>query len=550
MASKARLAVPSVNGDGHITANQISADQTITPAPNEPTKPFVTGIWSNNGKVEIEFHVGGRVIVHDRLNAAEAAARNKFAQMVIGHDAMADNPWNMSLDDVSEMVRERYQEMRDRPDDNAPNADDQADEPWPCDISKTELAATDPEIVEEAAEILRQPNLLEIICDDISQIMAGETNLVRLLYLFGVSRLLEKPLSVIVTGASSSGKSYSVSSVMKLFPPETKLPATDMSAKALYHGTENALRHRIVVSGERRHDQSDAGVDSTRQLREMISEGELSTYIVIRDENGKFVSQHINRKGPIAFIETTTLTEIFAEDENRCVVYPTDESVEQTKAILASAARAAAGLDEDKQHLFDRHHAIQRLLQRVDVVIPFAGELVDLAESRVSGNVEMRRAVPAILNSIQASAVLHQFQRERDDAGNVIATIDDYAHVLPIMEPWMTGIVDDHPTPALVAFYEKVKQYSTQHLAESHDNSFYSEPWFTRPQIVAFIKCSEGVAKRNLRALTHRGWLEIDWEGHGKKARYRLPPANVDLTAKAILPDPEEVAERHAIAHE
>jgi hypothetical protein len=40
----------------------------------------------------------------------------------------------------------------------------------------------------------------------------------------------------------------------------------------------------------------------------------------------------------------------------------------------------------------------------------------------------IRRDVNALILAIQTSAVLHKAQRERDAAGQIIATLDDYRH--------------------------------------------------------------------------------------------------------------------------
>ena len=60
------------------------------------------------------------------------------------------------------------------------------------------------------------------------------------------------------------------------------------------------------------------------------------------------------------------------------------------------------------------------------VTIPYARQL---AQQVPPVAVRLRRDFGSLLALIRAHAVLHQASRERDDAGRIIATLDDYAVV-------------------------------------------------------------------------------------------------------------------------
>jgi len=73
-------------------------------------------------------------------------------------------------------------------------------------------------------------NLVERIVEDCASLgIVGERNLVLAIYLIGTSRLLDRPLSGIVQGRSSSGKSFLVEGVSKLFPDDAVIHATRIS---------------------------------------------------------------------------------------------------------------------------------------------------------------------------------------------------------------------------------------------------------------------------------------------------------------------------------
>ena len=69
--------------------------------------------------------------------------------------------------------------------------------------------------------------------------MIGEQQAFLTVYLACCSRVLTDPVSVILMGSSASGKSYLQKSVVSLFPAETKIVRTYMTAKALAYAGEN-----------------------------------------------------------------------------------------------------------------------------------------------------------------------------------------------------------------------------------------------------------------------------------------------------------------------
>ncbi len=277
----------------------------------------------------------------------------------------------------------------------------------------------------EAEAMLRDINLMKRVIDDAAAMgVAGERELVATVYLVGVSRLLDKPLAAIVQGLSSSGKSYVPERVSSLFPPEAVLHATQQTPQALFYMPAGSLSHRFIVGGERSRMEQDDAAEATRALREMLSSGKLSKLIPMKID-GRMETKLIEQDGPIAFIETTTLTNIFDEDANRCILLTTDERREQTRRIITKLAEGYAGnvRGGDARRIIERHHAAQRMLERRPVVIPFAGRLGELFDSE---KVEVRRAFAQLMSMIQASALLHQRQRQIDSDGRLVASGDDY----------------------------------------------------------------------------------------------------------------------------
>src|SRR5262249_28900918 len=162
---------------------------------------------------------------------------------------------------------------------------------------------------------------------------------------------------------------------------------------------------------ERSRAEGDDQADATRALREMLSAGGLSKMLPVK-EDGQLRTKLLEQEGPIAFIESTTVSDIFEEDKNRCILINTDERAEQTRRILRALSSAYGGMTRARgvDQIIQKHHALQRMLEQLPVVIPFAGRLGELFES---GRVEARRAFPHLMGMVQAAALLHQRQRQR-----------------------------------------------------------------------------------------------------------------------------------------
>jgi hypothetical protein len=300
----------------------------------------------------------------------------------------------------------------------APHASDAAYEniplPNPSDAAKTAAKA-----------MAHDPRLIERIAEDCGALgIVGERELAQTIYVVGTSRLLDKPLSAIVQGLTGAGKSFIVATVSRCFPVDAVLHATRMTPQAIYH--TGSLAHKFVVAGERSRRQDDDSADATAALRQLQSEGRI-TKLVTESEEGKFKSRLVEQQGPIAYVETTTLKpdRIFPEDLNRALLLKVNESEEQTRAILThAAARYESVPTPNTEPIIARHREFQSMLKSVPVTIPFAHTIVDCIPARKP---DARRVTNQVLSMIEAVALLHQYQRDRDDEGRLIATADDYA---------------------------------------------------------------------------------------------------------------------------
>jgi hypothetical protein len=244
--------------------------------------------------------------------------------------------------------------------------------------------------------------------------LAGEGPNAKLLYLGLTSRLLDRPVSIVVKGTSSSGKSYTVATVLRMFPKSAYIERTGLSPKALAYSDED-FRHRTIVLFEV-EGMSDEG---EYLLRSLLSEGRIVYETVESTPLGLF-PRVIEKEGPTNCFMTTTRASLHPENETRLLSIVANDSPEQTRRVLERMVAPA----EDRD--YSAWHAAQHWLrvEAAEVTIPFAQTL---AKKTAPSAPRMRRDFRSLLSLLRAHALLCQAARERDSAGRIIATVDrDY----------------------------------------------------------------------------------------------------------------------------
>jgi hypothetical protein len=499
----------------------------MTPPENTAATPLDFR-WSPKGKglqTILRVFDGDELIDTDTVDLAKTTKRTEFA-------ARLAERLGVSVEDVD---RELLRITNERSAANDPKPD-----PGPADDlaeqTRAALEQTEPEVRKEAERLLEDPALIDRIGADIEAAgVAGEDDLRLTLYLIGTSRLLPRPLAAIVQGQSSSGKSYTVERVASLFPPEAVIHATQMTPQALFHARPGSLSHRWVVAGERSRVENDDRAEATRALREMLSGGRL-TKMMPAKVDGEIQTVTIEQEGPIAFVESTTSARVFEEDANRCIMLSTDERRMQTKTIMRRLAMHASGrVRSDGPRVAARHHALQRLLERRAIVIPFAERLVELLEV-FADRVECRRAYPMLLALVQASALLHQRQRKTDQDGRLIAEPADYGVAARLLAGPLARTIGESLSDPARRFLDRL-------LAEVDDPIDPLPVPFTAKDVRRRLKTGRSTVAGFLSELEDRGFLdsaEVAAGGRGRPPK-AWKPTNRDGEDVDVLPPLEEM---------
>ena len=273
---------------------------------------------------------------------------------------------------------------------------------------KTDAVELADEEKAEALALLSSPDLLARILEDFQAcgVVGEETN--KLMgYLAATSRLLERPLAVVVQSSSSAGKSALMEAVLALLPPEQQVKYSAMTGQSLFYMGETDLSHKILAIVE-----EEGAERASYALKLLQSEGELTIASTGKDPStGRLVTHEYRVEGPVMIFLTTTAIDLDEELLNRCLVLSVDEAREQTRAIhrLQRERRTLEGLRAGKRReaIVALHRNAQRLLRPLAVVNPYAPELTFL-----DTQIRTRRDHEKYLTLIDAIALLHQHQRE------------------------------------------------------------------------------------------------------------------------------------------
>jgi hypothetical protein len=289
-----------------------------------------------------------------------------------------------------------------------------------------------------------------------------------------------------------------------------------MSEHALIYSSESFV-HRMLVLYEA------AGLDSkfiVSCVRSLLSENRLRYETVVSG-----TTRLIEREGPTGFISTTTNLRLDSETETRLLSLGITDTRDQTAAILKQLANQGDEGDHDLGHW----HALQTWLATgpIGVTIPFASQLAELVPPIA---IRLRRDFKLVLTLIRAHALLHQASRRKDEAGRVVATIEDYAAVRDLAADLMAEGVDAQIKPETREVVEWVRKL----LADGREE-------VRQVDLIPHLNLDKSAISRRIAAALDAGFLRNREKGKYRPARLVLGdplPAEIE-----ILPSPDRLRE-------
>jgi hypothetical protein len=400
----------------------------------------------------------------------------------------------------------------------------------PADFDKLKLIA---------ADIIKCPDILGLFAKDFSNVIAGESINGKLLYLVATSRLFDKPMSAAIKGTSAAGKSEIRKRVLEFFPSEDVVSFTSLSEKTLIY-YDGDFSHKILSMGE--------AVETDQQnfqnylLRELMSEGYIR-HMSAQKVGNEIVATTIEKHGPVTFLVTTTRNKLHPENETRMLSIEMDDSENQTRRVLDKVAQVV-GTGDFAPVAYTPWQDFQRWLIAGEkrVVVPFAGAISDLIPKVA---VRLRRDFTQALCAIMAHALLHRDQRDRDEAGRIVADIDrDYATVRELMNAILAEGSGVAINPAIAETIEVVVN-ATANMGEKEGASVTG--------VAKLLKLDRSSAWRRLSAAVSGGYVVNLEDRERMPGRYRatgqkIEPVNIlptvaDLHTRVSV-SPSKIAEQ------
>jgi hypothetical protein len=388
------------------------------------------------------------------------------------------------------------------------------------DEARAQAEARDREAWQACQQLATESRILDSFAETLERSgVAGETRVLKLLYLALTSRLLDKPVSIAVKGPSSGGKSYLTERVLSFFPESAYHALTAMSERTLAY-SEEPIKHRFLVIYEA---EGMSGDFATYLIRSLLSEGRVRYETVEKTRDG-LKARLIEREGPTGLIVTTTAVKLHPENETRLLSLTVTDTRDQTRGVFSMLAEEERSKADQKPW-----HALQHWLESPSatrsVTIPYAKALAEMVPPLA---VRLRRDFGALLSLIRAHAVLHQATRERDDRGRLVATLDDYSSVRELVAVLVSeGIEATVPKSVREAVHAVARLHAKEDLP------------VTVVQVAKELELDRSAASRRIRSAKDRGFLR-DLEDNPRKPS-RLVPADPLPEDLDILPDPHKL---------
>lgn len=251
--------------------------------------------------------------------------------------------------------------------------------------------------------------------------IVGEIETRQTLFLCAIGALCVENASLsaynlLITSKSGAGKDHVTKNVLKILPKEKTVIRSRITPTAFTYWHNAKFEPEWSWNGKLcyLHDITNSMLNH-EVLKVMCTEGSSATVTI----NNRAVDVIVNGK-PSLFITTASA---MPKDEmlRRFPALELDETINQTIAIMQrEAVFASKGLTTEYDEIVKQAIAS---LKKVKVRIPFAEKLLGVFPPM---HMIMRTHFSRLLSYIMASTAFHQFQRETDSEGYLLAQPEDY----------------------------------------------------------------------------------------------------------------------------
>ena len=244
-----------------------------------------------------------------------------------------------------------------------------------------------------------------------------------IIFLACLTAYLDDKVSILIMGASSSGKSTRLEKPIMLFPSESVIKRASFSRKAFAYG-EGSLDKKILYINEYR-----GGREPQLLLRILQSDGAIAHEYT---QGGK--TQVVQRVGSPVVLTTTSEKRVLDDDSTRFLTIKIEQNPDQILAVLKASL---LGAGEPKElHLKVWRQAIRLLASKAEKPFDLPGWFEYIAEKVPRDEPRAMRDWKRWLALVKATSLC----RPQSGSRNKV-TFADYCVAYQILNPALTATV-------------------------------------------------------------------------------------------------------------
>lgn len=296
----------------------------------------------------------------------------------------------------------------------------------------------DPEVDKKALEILKSPKILDLFIEDSNRWLVMDESTRKLELLTFISALGDYPLNLALLGEYSTGKSKTVITIAKYFEDEDVWLLGGMSPKSLIHQKGEYdeerdayivdLRFKVLIFLD------EPQTETLLMLKPLLSRDKYeTTYKFVHKEKMRTITT-ILRGWPVT-IFCGVKSKYTKELASRWFTASPESSIKKIREVVRRkfdmAKQPEKYEENDLFKAFKRAFEILKEGAPYKVVIPYADIL---AKHFKATKPEDMRYCELFISLIKASTILHAYQREKDEKGRLIASIDDFETAYEVFE--------------------------------------------------------------------------------------------------------------------
>lgn len=348
------------------------------------------------------------------------------------------------------------------------------------------------EVPKEYLEILKNPDVFKIYINEMKKKIVGEESTKATIFLITNGRFVRNKKqtsdNLVVNSTTGAGKDWTLSNVLALLPKEQYVRRTRISEATFTYWHNAIYEPDWDWQGKAFYCEDVSEKVFNCEVVKTMSSGGSYTTVVIKQK-----AVDIEIKGKPTMLFTFAKNNPEQEMLRRYPICTLDETDKQTESIMDREAEAAEEgfLQEYDEKLIEA----QRYLKPVKVKVPFAKQVRAVFPEK---NLIFRTQFGRFLDYIKFSAAFHQFQRQTDEEGFLLAEAPlDYelarlALLKTTTNKYMIPITKDQ---------QKIIEIMTRHFREFGSIEDIAGK-------VTFL--ADTALRTNLNALADFGFLEKD----------------------------------------